>query len=74
MKLFLLAVFMILAIPAFALQPGPNDVYVHVVDVGAGLCTNRHGTNRVYGFRDGRIRVQRQQETEKSCAYDGTHY
>ncbi len=28
-----------LATPAIALDPGPNDVYVRVVDVGTGLCT-----------------------------------
>ncbi|NKB82788.1 MAG: MBL fold metallo-hydrolase [Nitrospirales bacterium] len=27
------------AVPAYALDPGPTDVYVRVVDVGAGLCT-----------------------------------
>ena len=37
-------------------------------------CTNRQGTIRVYGFNDGRIRVRKQRNTDKSCVYDGTHY
>ena len=36
------------------------------------FCTNRHGTVRVYGFRDGRIRVNRQLASDQSCVFDGT--
>lgn len=39
MKTWLAAVGVILAGPALALQPGPNDAYVRVVDVGPALCT-----------------------------------
>lgn len=38
------------------------------------FCTNRHGTIRVYGFSDGRIKTSPQHKTEKSCIYDGTSY
>lgn len=41
---------------------------------GRLYCTNRHGTVRVYGFPDGRVRVFRQRPQEKDCTYDGTHY
>ena len=37
-------------------------------------CTNRHGTIRVFGELDGRIRVFRQFINDKSCVFDGTHY
>ena len=36
------------------------------------FCTNRHGTVRVYGFRDGRVRVNRQRTSDQSCVFDGT--
>lgn len=37
-------------------------------------CTNRHGTVRVYGYQDGRIRISKQRQNNKSCVYDGTWY
>jgi competence protein ComEC len=37
-------------------------------------CTNRHGTIRIYGFDDGRIRIYRQRQNTKDCTFDGTHY
>ena len=36
------------------------------------FCTNRHGTVRVYGFRDVRVRVTRQRSSDQSCVFDGT--
>jgi hypothetical protein len=35
------------------------------------FCTNRQGTIRIYGFRDGRIRVNVQNASPKPCAFDG---
>jgi competence protein ComEC len=37
-------------------------------------CTNRQGTIRVYGFSNGSSRIYKQNNIEKSCVYDGTHY
>ena len=34
-----IALWLLASAQAIALDPGPNDVYVRVVDVGAGLCT-----------------------------------
>ena len=34
-------------------------------------CTNRHGTVRVYGYRNGNIRIRKQRDNNKSCVYDG---
>ena len=66
------------------ISAGVNDTYGHphrnaVEDYeeatdGRVFCTNRHGTIRVYGYPDGRVRVRRQFSSEKSCVYDGTHY
>jgi competence protein ComEC len=64
------------------ISAGVNATYQHphrqavlAYNVAANVyCTNRHGTVRVYGFADGRIRVSRQRRTDKSCVYDGTHY
>ena len=39
---------------------------------GRVFCTNRHGTLRVYGFSDGRVQINRQRASSKSCTYDGT--
>lgn len=51
------------------------DAYVVATgDVDRVSCTNRHMTVRVYGYRDGRVRVFRNNPTDKSCVYDGTHY
>ena len=36
------------------------------------FCTNRHGTIRLYGYEDGRIRVSLQNASTNSCAFDGT--
>jgi beta-lactamase superfamily II metal-dependent hydrolase len=49
------------------------DAYIAATG-GRLFCTNRHGTVRVYGFRDGRVRITKQRQTDKSCVYDGTHY
>ena len=37
-------------------------------------CTNRHGTVRIYGFNGGNSRFYKQNNIDKSCVYDGTHY
>ena len=37
-------------------------------------CTNRHGTVRVYGFNNGNARIYKQNNIDKPCVYDGTHY
>ena len=57
-------------------HPHPEAVtaYESEVDEDRVYCTNRHGTIRIYGFPDGRIRVRRQRITNKSCVFDGTHY
>lgn len=57
----------------------PHDSAVAAYETAVGdesrvYCTNRHGTVRIYGYADGRIRVSRQRITNKSCVYDGTHY
>ncbi len=39
MPLLTLLAALLFPLPVFALEPGPEDVYVRVVDVGAGLCT-----------------------------------
>ena len=39
MRIFVLLVVMMIATSATALEPGPDDAYVRVVDVGSGLCT-----------------------------------
>ena len=39
MRNFLILLIMGGVIPAYALEPGANDAYVRVVDVGPGLCT-----------------------------------
>lgn len=44
------------------------------VTTGRVYCTNRHGTIRIYPYRDGRLWIHRQRNVNKSCAYDGTHY
>jgi competence protein ComEC len=36
------------------------------------FCTNRHGTIRIYGYQDGRIRVNRQQDSADPCTFTGT--
>lgn len=56
-------------------HPMPGAVAAYDSATGGRVfCTNRHGTVRVYGFPDGRVVVYRQFATDKSCAYDGTHY
>jgi competence protein ComEC len=55
----------------------PHDVAVAAYDSvtnGRVYCTNRHGTVRIYGYRNGGIVVRRQRAVSKSCAFDGTHY
>lgn len=37
-------------------------------------CTNRHGSIRIFGYADGRVRVYKQRNNHKSCVYDGEHY
>lgn len=39
MRMLVILLGLIVASPALALQPGPNDAYVRVVDVGPALCT-----------------------------------
>jgi beta-lactamase superfamily II metal-dependent hydrolase len=66
------------------ISAGVNDTFKHPRKVAVDayiaetddrlFCTNRHGTVRVYGFRDGRVRITKQRQTEKPCVYDGTHY
>ena len=53
-------------------RPGVVQAYLEATD-GEVYCTNRHGTVRVYGYVDGRIRVTRQIPQDKSCIFDGTH-
>ncbi len=56
-------------------HPHGDAVNDYVAATGGKVyCTNRHGTVRVYGFRDGRVRITRQRASNKSCVYDGTHY
>ena len=38
MPLIILLIVLLIPLPVSALDPGPEDVYVRVVDVGAGLC------------------------------------
>ncbi len=54
-------------------HPRPEAVaaYLEATD-NKVFCTNRHGTVRVYGFRDGRVRINLQRESNKSCVFDGT--
>jgi competence protein ComEC len=55
----------------------PREVAVDAYIAATGgrlFCTNRQGTVRVYGYRDGRVRITKQYQTDKSCVYDGTHY
>ncbi len=55
----------------------PHKTAVDAYDHATGddvYCTNRHGTVRVYGFSDDRVRVRTQRQTDKSCIYDGTRY
>lgn len=48
------AVLMFIAQPVIAaLQPGPNDVYIRVVDAGAGLCTVTEVPGEHYMVYDG---------------------
>ena len=49
------------------------DAYVDATDDRV-YCTNRHGTVRVYGFSDDRVRIRTQRQTGKSCTYDGAWY
>ncbi len=37
-------------------------------------CTNRQGSIRVYGYKNGNSRIYKQNKTTKSCIYDGTLY
>ena len=54
-------------------HPRPEAVAAYLKVTGNKLfCTNRQGTIRVYGFRDGRTRVNVQRESDKSCVFDGT--
>jgi competence protein ComEC len=41
---------------------------------GRVYCTNRHSTISIYGYPDGRIRVNTLKEADQSCVYDGTQY
>ena len=66
------------------ISAGVNATYGHPHESAVGAyndatdskvyCTNRHGTVRVYGFSDGRIWIRKQNDTDKSCVYDGTWY
>lgn len=49
------------------------DAYIEAANDRV-FCTNRQGTIRVYGYQDGRVRVYKQQQNDKSCVYDGSHY
>lgn len=57
-------------------HPRPDAVMAYdSVAPGRVFCTNRHGTIRVYGFPDGRVRIFKQRaEVTRSCAFDGTLY
>lgn len=37
-------------------------------------CTNKHGPVKVYGFDNGNSRIYKQNNIDKSCVYDSTHY
>ncbi len=49
------------------------DDYLDATD-NKVYCTNRHQTIRVYGFSAGNSRIYKQNNIDKSCVYDGTHY
>lgn len=52
------------------------DAVDHYLQATGGriVCTNRHGTIRVYGYQDGHFTIAKQRSTTKSCVYDGTRY
>ncbi len=45
------------------------DDYVEAAGFAHVYCTNRHGTVRIYGFPDGRIRVNKQNASDESCTF-----
>ena len=56
-------------------HPMPEAVAAYKAATGGRVyCTNRHGTIRVYGYRDGHFTISKQRPTTKSCVYDGTQY
>ena len=55
-------------------QEDAVEAYLEATD-NRLYCTNRHGTIRVYGYDDGRVRIYKQRPAvTKGCAYDGTWY
>ena len=56
-------------------HPMPQAVAAYqAATAGRLYCTNRHGTIRIVGYRDGHFTISTQRSTTKSCTYDGTHY
>ena len=47
------------------------DDYVEAAGFSHVYCTNRHGTIRVYGYPNGRVRVNKQRQSNDSCTFDG---
>jgi competence protein ComEC len=48
------------------------DDYVEAAGFNRVYCTNRHGTVRIYGYPDGRVRANKQIQSTDACTFDGS--